>query len=505
MQLKSPSSQVSYEPIDIVGSSTFGLNPKINASRTFNMIQSDDWLVNYSGYRKEITPFLTQKKSQGRSIFTSIKSNALIAVIDDNVYSISLFSVSEVSGNRKYSVRNIGTIGTVQGNVFIDENNVGQIAICDQSKLYIYNYLTNVFMVATLPDGFVPGYVTYQNGRFIAPDLKSASWALSDAGNGLNWFWGASGEPVDGAIQTKPDNAKVTIRFPGRGNLLLVMGENVSELWSDVSSPIFPYQKNTSLNYDYGCVSAATVATSEEFIAWLGTNERSEAVIMFSTGSDVKTISTDGINNKLQSIVNPKKSTAFFVKIYGHIIYHLTFYDKRDNYSLIYDFTTNKFFDITDHNMDYHIARQVAFFQDEYYFVSLNDGCIYVMSSDLSSYDYGSGYEFDIPKVRITSNFRLPNSKLFVVPNASLTIQQGNDPNDMFPTPNYKPRVAMSVSRDGGISFGSASSIPFNTLGNRKNRMEWWKLGASNDMVLQFRFYLRSTMNSFQGVMGVRQ
>jgi hypothetical protein len=504
MQLKSVSSQISYQPLDIVGSSTFGLNPKILSSRTFNRLISDDWLVNYAGYRKEITPN-DQKELEGRAIFNSVKSNAMIVVIDDSVYSITLFSVSAVSGQRKYSVRNIGKLATSTGDVFIDENNAGQIAISDQSKLYIYNYITNVFQAAVLPPGLVPGNVTYQNGRFIVPDTKSASWALSDTNDGLNWFWGASGEPVMGAIQTKPDYAKVTIRFPGAGNLLLVMGQNVSELWSDTGGSVFPYQKNTSINYDYGCVNAATVATSEAFIAWLGINERSEPVIMYSTGSDIKTISTDGINNKLQSVVNPNKSVGFFIKIYGHILYQITFYDKRDNYSLIYDFTNGKFFDVTDQNMDYHIARHVAFFKDEYYFVSLNDGSVYVMSSNLSSYDYGDNYIFEIPKIRVCSNFRLPNSKNFVVTNASFTLQQGEDVNEMIPHPDYFPRVSLSVSRDGGISFGSASSVNLNTLGNRKNRVEWWKLGMANDVVLQFRFHNLSATNALDGIMGIRQ
>lgn len=501
MQLKTPSQQLSYQPVDIVGSSTFGLTSKVLASRTFNMFISDDWLVSYAGYRREITP--DGVPGEGRANFTSIKSNSMISVINDIVYSISFYS-SSASGKRKYLTKKVGTLTTVNGAVFIDENNVGQIAICDQTNMYIYNYITDVFQIATMPPGFVPGYVTYQNGRFIAPDTSSASWALSQVGDGLNWFWGPSGEPVEGAIQTKPDYARVTIRFPGAGNLLLVMGRNVSELWTDVGGALFPYQRNTSLNFDYGCISAASVATSEDFIAWLGTNERSEVVIMVATGSDVQTISTDGINNKLQLLVNPEKSVGFIIKILGHIIYQVTFYDKRDNFSLIYDFTTKKFYDITDENQNYHIARSVAFFKDEYYFVSLNDACVYVIASNLSSYDYGTS-DFDIPRIRICSNFRLPNSKRFVVTNFSLTIEQGNDANYMVVSNSYNPRVSLSISRDGGISYGSSMAKPFNLSGNRKNRMEWWKLGSANDFVLQLRFHYKSPVNVFDGVMTVRQ
>ena len=506
MQLRSPSPDVAYHPIDIVESSTFGKSKDINASRTFNMIQSDDWIVNYSGYKKEI---IISEIGQGRGIFTSSNSNSFISVINDSVYAISLYSTGP-SGHRTYSTRKVGTISTISGDVFIDENNASQIAISDQVNLYIYNYATDTFQMAILPDGVVPGNVTFHNGRFVIPDKATNQWFLSAPNDGLNWFWGDTGAPVIGAIQTKPDKSRVTIRFPGRSDLLLVMGQNVSELQVDIGALIFPYQKNTSVSFDYGCLNAATVAASEEIIAWLGSNEKSEPVLMYTNGSDIKTISTDGINEILQSIVNPEKSSAFFVKVLGHLIYQLTFYDEKDNYSFIYDFTTGKFFDVTDQDMNYHIARRVALYQGEYYFVSLNDGCIYIMNSDIPVYNYGvdennNPIEFEIPRIRVCSNFRLPNSKRFIVTNVSLTMQQGNDPNNIIPSLSYQPRISLSVSRDGGITFGSSSSIPLNPLGVTRNRVEWWKLGAANNLVLQFRFHGKGQWNAFTGVMGVRQ
>lgn len=489
-------------PLDIVGSSTYGKNPKIMASRTFNMMFSDDWLVNYAGYQKKIQ---IDDVGEGRGIFSSVVSNSLFAVINENVYRITEFSVSQ-EGIKTFSTRLIGIIGTVSGDVFIDENNVNQVAFCDQVNLYIYNYLLDTFQVATLPADVVPGYVSYQNGRFRIPDTSTNRWYLSDAGNGLNWFWGPSGEPVFSAIQTKPDLAQAVLRFPGRSDLALVIGKTVSELWSDIGAPTFPYQKVTSLNFDYGCISSATIATSEDFIAWLGTNERSEAVIMFSNGSDIKTISTDGINNKLQALVAPEKSVGFFVKIYGHLIYHLTFYDPRDNYSLIYDFTVGKFFDVTDEDMNYFIARRVAYFDDGYYFISLNDGHIYFMSSDITSYDYGfydngDAKVFEIPRVRVCSNFRLPNSGRFIVSNVSFTMEQGNDPENTINNPNYVPKIGMSISIDGGITYSSYSTKDLNLYANRQNIVSWYKLGSANDFVAQFRLWGKGPWNAFNGVM----
>lgn len=492
-------------PLDIMGSSTFGRDPKILACRTFNMITADEWLVDYAGYRKAIT---IAPQGKGRGLFSSIRDNRLIAAIDNKVYSIGVYNTG---GVRSYTVSTVGTMNSFSGDVFMDENINNQIAICDQHNIYIYNYITGAFTQATLPAGFVPGYVTYQDGYFIAPDTASASWALSAINNGLNWFWGASGEPVLGALQTKADYGKVTLRVPGKGNLLFVMGNFVTELWTDVAASGFPYQRSYSINMDYGCINAATVATLDHIVAWLAYNEKSGPALMFSTGGDIQQVSTDGINYKLSQLVSPQTSSAFFMKLSGHLIYQLTFYDPRDNYTLLYDFTDKKFYDATDEHMNFHIARRVAFFNNEYYFVSFRDGNIYQMSPQLYTFDYGlfkneTPKVYEIPRVRVCSNVRTANQFRFVVNNTTFTLEQGSDTTNDDNDPNYSPGIDMSVSKNGGISYSSyAPRKPIYPTGRRINRLNWWSLGSANDFVPQFRFWGKGPWRATNGEVNIYQ
>ena len=487
-------------PLDIVGSSTFGRDPKILSSRTFNMIEADNFLVDYGGY-KVVAEILSS--GEGRGLFSSATANQMIGCVDNNIYAISVFG--QTLQNRKiYNVRYIGSINSFAGDVFFDENNTNQIAICDKSDIYIYDYIDLIFQKATLPEGFIPGYVTYQDGRFIAPDTNSAAWALSQVGDGLNWFWDPSGGPVLGAIQTKGTRAVATVRFPGRGNLLLVMGENVSELWTDVGGAQFPYQRSASVNIDYGCLNPATIAAQDSIIVWLGVNEKAGPTIMYSTGSDAKQISTDGINFKFEQLVNPARSTGFFMRLAGHLIYQLTFYDPRDNYSLIYDFTTQKFFDVTDENMNYHIARRVASFDNDYYFISLNDGNLYQIAADFYTYDYGTTIK-NIPRKRVCSNVRLPDSTPCIVNQATMTVEQGNDVDNDGNDPIYLPNVSLSVSTNGGISFSGWSDQELNTVGHRQNMVRWWNLGMSNDFVAQFSFNSTGSWKASNGILDTYQ
>lgn len=528
---------VSEVPLDIVGGCTFGRNPKISPAQTFNMMITDKALVQTPGYKKVINlPGYTN----GRGIYASSRGDFMIAVIDNTV-----FKVSGPEDNLVYQA--LFDIGTFYGDISIDENVASQIAICDQDALWVYNYLTNVATRATLPTNtdtgleITPGFVTYHDGYFIVPDITSNKWYLSAPNNGLSWNWGAGGLPVNGAILTKPDDAVAVLRAPGRGNLIYVFGQNVTEMWNDTGAQLFPYQRNNSISIDYGCLSSNTIAAMDDLICWLGINEKSGPVIMVSTGREMTRLSTDGIDFKLAAVVNPKQSYAFFYKIDGHIFYQLTFYDPNDNFTLLYDFNTQKFSYLTDENMNFHISESVAFFNNTYYFVSLVDGSIYELNSKYKTYDYrdtadpNADNEYEIPRVRICSNIRQTDSSRFIANSLVLTVDQGNDEEfkgsqlfyittenglvlaqeapvgyvgDFIGTERvvnpYEPRIDLSVSRDGGQTFGNFVQQPLNSLGVRKNKVIFWRLGEANDMSVQLRFWSKSNVTILEGVLQAR-
>jgi hypothetical protein len=443
-------------PVNIVGSTVFGRYPKISVEQTFNMIISDDFLVPYAGYKQILS---LSSEGSGRGIFNSSKVGKMFVVINSNIYSID--------ANLNYQF--INTIDTTTGDVFIDENDNNQIAFCDRDSMYIYNYSTGDFQKAALD--FIPGYVCFQDGYFIAPDINSARWELSALNNGLSWP--AAPNQV-GGFQTKPDNPVACVRLPGKGNSLLVMGKTVTEHWVDVGYQLFPYQRTSGYNIDYGCLSPATIAYGDNFVIWLGINEKSGPVIMYSSGGEVQQISNDGINFKFAQLTKPEDSSAFLFKQDGHLIYQITF--KTDNFSLIFDFNTKKFFTLCDDYMNYHIAKKVVFFNNTYYFISFNDGNLYELNT---KYTANEGKE--IPRVRVTNSIRLPDSSQFIINNLEMVIEEGTDA--------LLQRVDLSISTDGGVSFGNIVGQDLNKLGKRHNRLVFWNLGLANEVVYQARFW----------------
>jgi hypothetical protein len=475
-------------PLNMVGSTKFGRFPKMSSEQTYNAIISDGWLVPFAGYQ---AVNLINANGQGRGILTSTKFNKVYFVIDNDAYQ------RDMTG----SVNVIGRLSTFEGDVFIAENNIDQVIFSDSSSLYVFNTITNDFDELTADMlGFTPGYITFQNGRFISPDIKSNAWRLSADTDGR--LWPFNSQHV-GAIETKPTLAKAAIRFPGRGNLLLVFGNTIAELYQDTGAALFPYQKNQSVNIDYGLINAATLAAIQDFVCWVGINEQSGPAIMFTGGDGIKKISTDGIDYKLSELKAPADCYGFMVRLSGHLCYVVTW--TTDNLTYLYDFNTQRFFTLCDENMDAFIVKRVAFFDNNYYFVSIRDGNLYQLKSNYFNYDYGNGEVHEIPIIRIAPNIQMPDQSRFVAQYTGFTIQQGEFPFTK-PADDNIPRVDISISVDGGENFSSYVAMQMNAQGKRRSRAMIYGLGAPNDLVQQFRFHgFNGAFVCKDGVTGVYQ
>ena len=461
--------------VKIAGGSMFARYGKIDISKTFNMFVSDGWLINYAGFKKRnnLSPV-----GKGRGFFNSIRGGFLIAVVGADVYKLGIDLVPN----------KVGTLDTTSGDVFIDENLSGQICIVDGQAAYIYNdsFVGTNFVKQTVSVDFKPSYVCYHGTFFLIgsskDNLQSADWYVYDRDTDTTIK-----KLKILTIQTKPDSALIVQRLPGRGNNVLVVGSTVAEVWTLVGGTQF-YVRVQSFNIDNGVASIASLAANEDYICFLAQNENNSPFIMVTDGSSSKRISTDGIDHVLDQIKFPKESTAFFYRQDGHLFYQITFYNPVDNLSLIYDFTTQMFCHVSDQNLNYHPAKKIVFFNEQTYFVSLNDGSVYQMDTDLLTYDYDTDKDSigdEIPRIRICNTIRKPDSDRFRASEFTFWIEQGVVPENA-PTP---ARVDMSVSKNGNQSFSNVVSKELNAVGNYRNQIRWWRLGQANEFTIQLRFY----------------
>jgi hypothetical protein len=550
-------------PLNIVGSSTFGRYPKISIEKTYNMFISDGWMVPYAGYQLAIAASVFGGGKQGRGIHSSVKLGRLITVVDSNVYLVNLTFDQQQQVVTSSQVTKIGELQTTKGVVYIAENNKPQILFSDSNSLYIYDPTQSPsFQVVTT--SFIPGFIDFHDTYFLcaasadgfySPPANN-TWRLSAQNNGLSWPDDAASI---GLLQTKPDNTQAVVRFPSKGNMIFVFGRTVTEPWFDVGYQLFPYQRNTSFNVDYGCLNPATIASMDEIVVWLSINEKAGPVLMYSDGGMPQQITTDGFDYVLSNLQNPQDSQGFIFRQDGHIFYHINFYS--DNLSFFVDFLKDgsfKIYHACDELNNYFIAAEVAFFNNQYYFISKNNGNLYAFDTIFTTYD---GKE--IPRIRTCKAIRNNKQEYFIANDIGFTIESGNtnyldqdlgpiylitedgkkyiteggpiffttedgeilitedgqnlvsqqvDTTDFFNLISEQdfiehtvPRVDLSISIDGGEHFSSYDAQYLPPIGQRKNKLAWWQLGIANDLVCQFRFWGIGRFVITDGVVNVRQ
>lgn len=505
-------------PLNIVGSSTFGRYPKISLETTLNMYESQGWLINTPGY-KAVIDF---NGTSGRGLYYSVRGDFFIAIVDAQVIRV----------NNSFEQSLVGLIETYKGEVTITENLGGQICIVDGVNAYIYNWKTKSAVVKqTLAANLIPNYVRFHNTFFLIGNNNRS-------GDGAKWYvyqedtsdntlieLAQGGEQ---ALENKPDTALAVVPIPGGGNNVMVMGRTVGALFNQVGG-LQNYRRVSSSNLDYGVVSVNTIAASDETICWLAQNENNAPTIMFTKGGEPNRISSDGIDHLLDSIQRPDMSTAFFFRFDGHLFYVLSFFAPEDNISLMYDFTAGKFYNLSDEKQNYFPFRQVIYFQHKIYGITLNDAKLYEISTDINHYSYDVkddvNFQHTIPRLRITQSIHQRNSEPFFLDKLNIWLEQGHDTNwsgidqanectgyyvtedgasyyvsdsgsfyilDNGSCLPYKPRVDVSISKNGGQSFTLIKGHVLNTQGHHKNIFNIWKMGRANEVMYKFEFWMRS-------------
>lgn len=520
-------------PVRIVGSSVFGRYPTISVERTYNMFITssadgeEEWLVNFPGYASILR--LVEEGAEGRGAFHSVRGNFILAVVAGNVFRINQF---------EEEATNLGSIATESGEVFFDENLSSQICFVDGQTATIYNYAlapaaisAAVYVSVPSDTEFQPNYVTYHNTYFIFGNALTTNfgsqWVIFETGSDgtapnaykLNWVQTL-------ALQTKPDFAKAVLRIPGKGNNIIVFGSSVAEIWNNIGGlPV--YQRNSTINIDYGTASIATIAANDEVVAWLGINEKSSPSLMVMQGGGASRIESDGLDHLLESVNVPANSTAALYRQGGHLFYILTFFDPLDNFTIMYDFTTKRIYDLTDWDFSAFPLRQIVYFDSKSYFLSYKDGAMYEISSNLTTYDTfaNSGNTvvdqvYDIPRVRITNTHRIPNRpEKYKIKMFTFVIESGTTDNaynqkvchgfiltettsqiiyteDGLPIlveggycTTGKPRVDLTISKNGGNNFSNAVSYELKATGDYKNQPRFNNLGYAQQITYQLRIW----------------
>ena len=255
------------------------------------------------------------------------------------------------------------------------------------------------------------------------------------------------------------------------------LGENSSEVWVDVGTFPFPFQRIPGTSTQHGIAAKFSMSRLGNSFAYVSRNNRGEAQIMMMNGYVPTRISTHAVEQTLLN-KNIDNAIAWTYQQEGHECYVVTF--PNLDLTWVYDVSTgmwHKWLWI-DNTNTYHRHRGncAALFQGKVYVGDYENGIIYLL--DPSNFtDNGQ----EIRRLRRAPHLVTDLQRQYL-DELQIQFQPGvGNQSD----PGQTPQAMLRWSNDGGSTWSNEHWTSIGAVGLYKNRAIWRRLGWSRDRVFE--------------------
>ncbi|WP_333986722.1 hypothetical protein [Burkholderia cepacia] len=130
-------------------------------------------------------------------------------------------------------------------------------------------------------------------------------------------------DPLDIAAKNGSSDKTVAVEVANR--TIWVFGEQTTEVWYNAGASDFAFARYPGTFIEYGCKSAASIASADTSVYWLGAGEKGEGIVFRSDQMSALMISTPALTEELRTYPRLDDAIAFTHQADGHIFYVLTF------------------------------------------------------------------------------------------------------------------------------------------------------------------------------------
>jgi hypothetical protein len=375
-------------------------------------------------------------------------------------------------------------------------------------------YLLN-WSVLPASDGAFSGgtVVDIVDNYFVYNDPNTQLWAASNLLSPITYglSYGTKFTSSDKLVSLICDHGQVYL-----------LGENTSEVWADVGTFPFPFQRIPGSSSQHGIIAPFSVSRVGNSFAYLARNTRGQAEIVMMNGYFPQRISTHAVENTL---VNQYvgDAVAYTYQLEGHENYVISF--PTLDLTWVYDVTTGLWHKWlwVDNNNIYHRHRSncSTFFQGLVIVGDWQNGLIYKL--DLQNYT-DNGQEIrrlrraphlvtdlqrqyfaemqiqfqpgvglnglnvtgsapiPIPGATYYSSPHIISGTETVAPNAIKVVSAQSQ---TVTAVNVDPQAMLRWSNDGGSTWSNEHWTSIGKIGKYKNRAIWRRLGWSRDRIFE--------------------
>lgn len=410
-----------------------------------------------------LTAFATPAGSPGRGIFSQALGGTERAFV--------------VIGPTLYEVGSDGTI-TSRGTVAMDGNPAtmctngdggDQLFVTSGDTGYILTLGTNV-LTTEVSDVTMGGFM---DGYFIALDNATSTIKISDLLDGETW----DGTQIAQRSTAADPWRAMLVKYPR----VWLLGEHTGDVWYNAGTSPFPFAPIQGVQIPYGIAASFSMTTVGPAIMWLTHNQNGDGQVVEALGYAPTVVSTEPLEYALSTYSRIDDAVAWSYQDQGHEFYVLNF--PAANRTWCYDRTEGMWhergtWDAVNGEFDVWGPQYHALVFNQHLVLHAGNGTIYRMSHDLYTDSDGAGLRrLRVPPILANEQNRMFIDRLQLHVEAGLGLTSGQGSN---------PQILMSMSRNGGRTYGNQRSRSSGVQGDYDARLIWMNCGAGRNPVPMF-------------------
>jgi hypothetical protein len=349
---------------------------------------------------------------------------------------------------------------------------------------------------------------------------------LTTNGTGVNTVTNF-GQLQQGSINTHPGDIVACRTLHRR---VFFFSLNYTEVWENAGfGTNLPLRRNNALLMEYGTPAVGSIVTGFDKLMFLSNDRDGLGSVMEVVGTESIPVSNRALDFQLAqyaSLGQIADARGIFIKENGIIFYRLNF--TLANHTFVYNVTLSDprveegklWHEEEVLNGNRHPAQTHGYFNGNNYYGSYNSPILYQVSSSFVTNDGEIIPRIRIGRPYVPSTYNRTRCDRFMVDIIQGLAEIENvfagevdlftETSDIITTessinillessgiPIFNPNdhvIYLSISKDGGVTYGYLQSATVGAIGNRTHRTVWRKLGViprGQAFVPQIKFYAK--------------
>jgi len=396
-----------------------------------------------------------------------------------------------ITGQNVFRVDPITEVATDIGNVSVDRTvlaisrddgivNNQQLTIAgnrtDTLPGKAYKITTSaVTDITSVVNATNPTHCAYINGYFLINDASGQTIYFttqdpSDLSSSASW-------PAANVFSAEGKGDRISALIELNNELWLFGDDTYSIYYYDSNDSTTPFKRFNGSLRDVGIAARYSLAKNDTNLFWLSADSQGRGIVWTNEGYQPRRISTGSIENAIDGYTTISDAKGFTYQDDGHYFYVLTF--PTENATWVYDMTTGMwhrrgYWNGNTSNQDRIRPNVGIFWNDRIVLGDWDLSQLYYYNLDTYT-DNGDVIRRERSSPHVHKNRErvfFSSFELDMETGVGLQSGQGND-----------PQIALSISDDGGHTFGNEKWKDIGVVGAYKTRVKWNRLGASRNRV----------------------